>query len=208
MDDTDVEGSRGTNQLARSLVVALAAEDDRFAHAAQHRLAHENFRLYRNDDPVGVQVAAALKNVMAIAAGVADSLHMGSNGQAALITRGLAEMARLGTKLGGRPETFSGLAGLGDLVLTCSGRLSRNRTVGQRLGRGERLSDILASSPAVPEGVRTTASAHALAQREKVEMPIVNEVHRVLYGDGDAGAALMRLMARPLRAERHSDPHS
>jgi glycerol-3-phosphate dehydrogenase (NAD(P)+) len=205
-----LSGPSFARELAEGLptVVALASTDDELAREAQHRLAHGNFRLYRNDDPTGVQVAAALKNVMAIAAGVADSLHMGSNGQAALITRGLAEMARLGTKLGGRLETFSGLAGLGDLVLTCSGRLSRNRQVGQRLGRGERLADILSSTPSVPEGVRTTASAHALAAREEVEMPIVGEVHRVLYEDGDAEAALTRLMTRPLRAEHPVDPRS
>lgn len=186
-------------------VVAVASTDVALADRVQERLATPRFRLYTNTDPVGVQVAAALKNVMAIAAGVADSLEMGSNGQAALITRGLAEISRLGTRLGGRAETFAGLAGLGDLVLTCSGGLSRNRSVGQRLGRGERLQDILASSPSVPEGVRTTLSASRLARRERVEMPIVEEVHRVLYEDGDAEAALTRLMSRPLGSEHPAE---
>lgn len=189
-------------------VVAVASEDLELADRVQGRLATSRFRLYTNGDPVGVQVAAALKNVMAIAAGVADSLEMGSNGQAALITRGLAEIARLGTRLGGRPETFAGLAGLGDLVLTCSGGLSRNRQVGQRLGRGERLEDILARTPSVPEGVRTTASTRELALREQVEMPIVEEVYRMLYEDGDAEGALRRLMTRPLRSEHTAGPGS
>jgi glycerol-3-phosphate dehydrogenase (NAD(P)+) len=138
---------------------------------------------------------------MAIAAGMAASLAMGSNTMAALITRSLAEMSRLGTRLGGQASTFSGLAGLGDLVLTCTGSLSRNRSVGERLGRGERLEEILNSSPSVPEGVHTARSVRDLAKLHDVEMPIVEQVYRILYGDGSPREAIDRLMRRPLTSE-------
>jgi glycerol-3-phosphate dehydrogenase (NAD(P)+) len=185
----------------RPTVVAISSEDEQTALHLQEALSSSTLRLYTNTDPTGVQLSAALKNVMAIAAGVADSLGMGSNTMAGLITRALAEMSRLGMALGGRPSTFSGLAGLGDLVLTCTGKLSRNRGVGQRLGRGEKLEDILNSSPAVPEGVHTTRSARALAARQGVEMPIVGEVYRILFEGGSPSEAIGRLMRRPLTSE-------
>jgi glycerol-3-phosphate dehydrogenase (NAD(P)+) len=167
----------------------------------QDRLAGETLRLYTNADVVGVQIAAALKNVVAIAAGIADGLNFGHNTLAALITRGLAEIRRLGVARGASPETFSGLASLGDLVLTCTGGLSRNRQVGQALGRGERLTDVVARMPHVAEGVRTARSARDLAQKAGVEMPIVEEVYRILYDDGVPRDAVRRLMTRPLGSE-------
>lgn len=167
----------------------------------QRVLSSRTLRLYTNPDPVGVQLAGALKNVMAIASGLADSLRLGANARAALITRGLAEMSRLVLASGGQGQTTSGLAGLGDLVLTCTDDQSRNRQVGRRLGRGERLQDILRGSRSVAEGVNTTAAARALAARVGVEMPIVEDVYRILYEDASPEAGLERLLARPLRSE-------
>lgn len=181
--------------------IVVAATDDSLARGVQDRLSGANLRLYSNNDPVGVQVAGALKNVYAIAAGVVDGLGMGHNSLAALMTRGVAEMTRLGVALGGRAATFSGLAGLGDLVVTCTGGLSRNRAVGDALGRGERLQDVLARMRSVAEGVVTTRSARDLARRVEVEMPIVEEVYRVLHEDGSPTRAVTRLMSRPLKAE-------
>lgn len=181
--------------------VVVASYDAEMARVVQRRLSSPLLRLYTNDDPTGVQLAGAVKNVIAIAVGAADSLGTGLNARAALITRGLAEMTRLGVASGGRPETFAGLAGLGDLVLTCTGELSRNRAVGRRLGHGERLQDILSGSRAVAEGVHTTRSVRELGRRAGVELPIVEEVHRLLYEDGDPREALGRLMSRPLGAE-------
>jgi len=181
--------------------LAIASSSEELAAAVQRALSSRTLRLYTNTDPTGVQLAAALKNVIAIATGVADSLETGANVRAALITRGLAEISRLGSRLGGRAETFAGLAGLGDLVLTCTGELSRNRRVGLRLGRGERLQDILNRSPSVAEGVRTAVSARALGRRHAVETPIVDEVYRILYDDGAPLDSLNRLMGRPLTSE-------
>jgi glycerol-3-phosphate dehydrogenase (NAD(P)+) len=181
--------------------VVIAAADAGLAQAIQGRLSGETLRLYTNPDVVGVQIAAALKNVVAIAAGIADGLGFGHNTIAALITRGLAEIGRLGVARGASPETFSGLASLGDLVLTCTGGLSRNRQVGQAIGRGERLSDVIARMPHVAEGVRTARSARGLAERSGVHMPIVEEVYRILYEDGVPRDAVRRLMTRPLGSE-------
>jgi glycerol-3-phosphate dehydrogenase (NAD(P)+) len=198
-----VSGPSFAEEVARGVptAVVVAAEDLSLAEDVQARLSGQTLRLYTNTDVVGVQVAAALKNVVAIAAGIVDGLGFGHNTLAALITRGLVEMRRLGVAMGGAPETFSGLAGLGDLALTCTGGLSRNRHVGQALGRGERLDDIVASTRHVAEGVGTTRSARDLALRHGVEMPIVEEVYRMLYEDGSPREALGRLMARPLVAE-------
>jgi glycerol-3-phosphate dehydrogenase (NAD(P)+) len=190
-------------EVARGMPTALvvACEDPGLGARLQERLSGSHLRLYTNGDVVGVQVAGALKNVIAIAAGILDGLGMGHNTLAALLTRGLAEITRLGLALGGKPSTFSGLAGVGDLVATCTGGLSRNRRVGQALGRGERLQDILARSPAVAEGVRTTRSARELGRRAGVEMPIVEEVYRILYQDRSPREAWARLMSRPLTSE-------
>jgi glycerol-3-phosphate dehydrogenase (NAD(P)+) len=159
------------------------------------------FRLYGSDDVVGVELGAALKNIIAIAAGVVESAALGHNALAALITRGLAEISRLASAMGGRRETLGGLSGLGDLVLTCTGSLSRNRYVGLELGRGRSLSSILASTRMVAEGVMTTAAALELGQRHGVELPIAAEMAEVLAGRQTAAEAVGRLMLRRQRGE-------
>jgi len=198
-----MSGPSFAEEVARGVptAVVVASKDSGLARAIQDRLSGESLRLYTNADVVGVQIAAALKNVVAIAAGIADGLGFGHNTLAALITRGLAEMRRLGVARGAAPETFSGLASLGDLVLTCTGGLSRNRQVGQALGRGERLGDVIGRMPHVAEGVRTARSARDLARKAGVEMPIVEEVYRILYEDGVPRDAVRRLMTRPLGSE-------
>jgi len=198
-----LSGPTFAGEVARGQPSALviASEDEALARAVQEIVSSSRLRVYTNSDPVGVQVAGALKNVIAIAAGTADGLALGHNARAALITRGLAEITRLGVGLGGRPETFSGLAGFGDLVLTCTGDSSRNRTVGRELGKGRLLKDILAGTRAIAEGVATTRSARALAAREGIEAPIVNEVHKILFENGSPRDALRRLMDRPLTSE-------
>ncbi|MEE8411808.1 MAG: NAD(P)H-dependent glycerol-3-phosphate dehydrogenase [Acidobacteriota bacterium] len=198
-----LSGPSFASDVARGKPTALvaAAEDAALADYLQDRLASAELRIYTNSDPVGVQLGGALKNVVALAAGILDGLGTGPNGRAALITRGLAEMTRLGSRLGGSPATFAGLAGLGDLVLTCTGEQSRNLTVGRRLGRGESLDDILDGTTGVAEGIRTARPAYRLAQREAVHMPIVEEVNRVLYEGGDPRDGVQRLMGRPLTSE-------
>jgi glycerol-3-phosphate dehydrogenase (NAD(P)+) len=181
-------------------IVAASADADA-ARRAQEALSSPSFRVYTHDDVIGAELAGALKNVMAVATGISDGLELGYNARAALITRGLAEMMRLGARLGARPSTFAGLAGVGDLVLTCTGALSRNRTVGLEIGRGATLSEVLAGRETVAEGVITTECAKALAEREGVEMPIVNAVHRVLFERQPARWALVELMTRGLRGE-------
>jgi glycerol-3-phosphate dehydrogenase (NAD(P)+) len=150
---------------------------------------------------IGVELGGALKNVVALAAGVSDGLGFGYNTRAALITRGLAEMTRMGAALGANPGTFSGLAGMGDLVLTCTGDLSRNRTVGMELGRGRTLEDILRNMNMVAEGVKTTLSAYQLAQKIGVEVPITEQMYRILYQNKDPRQAVSDLMLRELKAE-------
>ena len=181
--------------------VAAASAEERLAEAVQGAFAGSCIRVYTSADPLGAQLGGALKNVVALAAGIADGLGLGHNARAALIVRGLAEMARLGAAMGGQPDTFAGLAGLGDLVLTCTGDLSRNRTVGMRLGKGEKLPDILASMTAVAEGVQTAPAAVGLAERHGAELPICAQVHAVLFGGKDPREAVRELMSRPLRAE-------
>ncbi len=181
--------------------VVAASTNPRAAVQAQQALSSPGFRVYTHDDVIGVELAGALKNVMAVATGISDGLGLGFNARAALITRGLAEIVRLGVKLGARPATFAGLAGVGDLVLTCTGALSRNRNVGLEIGRGATLTEVLAGRETVAEGVVTTESAKALAGREEIEMPIVNAVHRVLFERQPARWALVELMTRGLRGE-------
>ena len=198
-----MSGPSFAEEVARGVptAVVIASADAGLARMIQDRLAGDTLRLYTNTDVVGVQIAAALKNVVAIAAGIADGLGFGHNTVAALITRGLAEIRRLGVARGASPDTFSGLASLGDLVLTCTGGLSRNRQVGQAIGRGERLADVIARMPHVAEGVRTARSARGLAESVGVQMPIVEEVYRILYEDGVPREAVRRLMTRPLGSE-------
>jgi glycerol-3-phosphate dehydrogenase (NAD(P)+) len=181
--------------------VVVASANDEAAVFAQQTFSSIHFRAYTHSDVTGVEIGGALKNVMAVATGIAEGLGLGFNARAALITRGLAEMTRLGMKLGAEPSTLAGLAGLGDLVLTCTGSLSRNRAVGVEIGRGASLEKVLAGKETVAEGVVTTRSAHALAAREEVEMPIVDAVQKVLFDGQPARDAIGALMARELRAE-------
>lgn len=179
----------------------IASKDIDFAQEVQHVLSSPAFRLYYSDDVVGVELAGSLKNVIAIAAGVLEGLGLGSNTNAALVTRGLREITRLGIALGGRLETFAGLAGMGDLVLTCTGALSRNRTVGTLLGRGQTLEEILRDAKFVAEGIKTSKSAQALSERHHIEMPITSEMYRVLYEGESPREGVQRLMTRSLKAE-------
>ena len=181
--------------------VALAAQDATVASLLQEELSGPAFRLYTNDDVLGVELAGAMKNVMAIAAGACQGLGLGSNPLAALITRGLAEMSRLAVALGARAETLSGLAGLGDLVLTCTGSLSRNRHVGTELGKGRQLSDILAGMRMVAEGVDTAAPLLALAREHSIEMPITEQVDAILHRGKSPKDAIREIMDRPLKRE-------
>ncbi len=181
--------------------VVAAARDLRVAEQVQKIFSTDNFRVYTHDDIIGVELGGSMKNVIALAAGVADGLGFGYNSRAALITRGLAEMTRLGLKLGGRAETFAGLAGMGDLVLTCTGDLSRNRTVGIELGKGRKLDEILSGMQMVAEGVKTTLSAYQLANKLAVEVPIIEQMYQILYQDKDPRQAVSDLMLRDLKAE-------
>jgi glycerol-3-phosphate dehydrogenase (NAD(P)+) len=181
--------------------VVLAAQDAALASLLQEELSGPAFRMYTNDDVLGVELAGAMKNVMAIAAGACQGLGLGSNPLAALITRGLAEMTRLAVALGARAETLSGLAGLGDLVLTCTGALSRNRHVGIELGKGRRLPEILAQMRMVAEGVETAAPLLALAREHQIEMPITEQVDAILQGGKAPKDAIREIMDRPLKRE-------
>jgi len=181
--------------------VTAAAETPAVAELVQRLFTGGKFRVYTSTDVVGVEIGGAVKNVIALAAGVSDGLGFGHNARAALITRGLAEISRLGIRLGARPQTLYGLSCLGDLVLTCTGDLSRNRSVGLRLGKGEKLRVILADLHEVAEGVRNTRSVCELAQAVGVEMPIAEQMRLVLYEDKDPRQAVADLLARPLRAE-------
>ena len=188
--------------LKQATAVTVAATELTVAQQVQQIMNTRYFRIYTSDDVVGVELGGALKNVIAIAAGVADGLGLGYNTRAALMTRGVAEITRLALKLGAHPLTLSGLAGMGDLVLTCTGGLSRNRQVGVALGQGKSLSDILQDMNQVAEGVKTTLSAYKLAQREQVDMPIVQEVYAMLYQQKPAPVVLKDLMSRDLKEER------
>jgi len=181
-------------------VVAASVSADA-AELTQRALSSGYFRVYTHTDVIGVELGGALKNVMAVATGIAEGLGLGFNARAALITRGLAEMTRLGVAIGAEQSTFAGLAGLGDLVLTCTGSLSRNRAVGVELGKGKSLDDALAGRETVAEGVATAQSARELAAREGVDMPIVDTVNRVLFEGQPARSAISALMTRELRAE-------
>jgi len=198
-----LSGPSFAEEVAREQPTAVVIASDRaqVAERVQRAVASRAFRAYSSDDVVGVELAGALKNVIAIAAGIVDGLGYGSNTVAALITRGLAEMTRLVGALGGRADTLSGLAGLGDLVLTCTGALSRNRRVGQALGRGRSLAQAVAETRMVAEGVTTTRAAAVLAARAGVEMPIVDQMRAVLYDAKPPRAAVDELMLRSLKRE-------
>ncbi|MGE3979397.1 MAG: NAD(P)H-dependent glycerol-3-phosphate dehydrogenase, partial [Nitrospira sp.] len=182
--------------------VCLAGTDEHLVQRFQRALMTPAFRVYADTDVIGVQLGGALKNVMALAAGVIDGLDLGLNARAALITRGLAEIIRLGTAMGADPRTFYGLSGVGDLVLTCTGTLSRNHSVGVQLGKGEKLETILAGMQAVAEGVRTSRAALTLARHYQVDMPIIQEINAVLYDNKSCRKAVSNLMERGAKPEK------
>ena len=181
--------------------IVAASKDNAAARAVQNDLSFENLRIYTNADVIGTELGGSVKNVMAIAAGMTTGLGFGSNSVAALITRGLAEITRLARREGAQIETLMGLAGLGDLVLTCTGSLSRNRFVGEELGKGKTLAEIAAGMNEVAEGINTARAVKQLADRASLEMPITNEVNAVLYDGKPARDAVAELMSRPLRDE-------
>ena len=181
--------------------VVAASPEEAAARRVQETFRTERFRVYTSTDLAGVELGGALKNVIAIAAGISDGLGLGDNAKAALMTRGIVEIARLGTAMGADPATFSGLSGIGDLIVTCTSRHSRNRAVGEAIGRGQSLDAILARMVQVAEGVWTTRSARELAHRHRVEMPITEVVYAVLFEDKPPAEAVIDLMSRPPRPE-------
>ena len=182
-------------------VVSVASKNQKVASFVQHVFATPYFRVYTNNDMIGVELGGSVKNVIAIASGIIDGLGLGLNTRAALITRGLTEMRRLGLKLGANPRTFAGIAGVGDLVLTCTGDVSRNHTVGKKIGEGMKLNEILSEMRMVAEGVKTAKSVYNLSRKLGVEMPISHEVYHVLYDGIAPKEAVHRLMTRNLKQE-------
>ncbi len=189
----------GRDQLAS---VVAGSPDEDAANLVQQAFMSETFRVYTSHDIIGVELGGSLKNVIAIAAGVCDGFKLGDNAKAALITRGLAEISRLGVRLGADPLTFAGLSGMGDLIVTCASLHSRNRAVGQKIAEGLTLEQILGSSPMVAEGVRTTRSAYELAQKSGIDMPITAYMYHVLFENADARQGVTRLMKRDAKPER------
>ncbi len=181
--------------------VTVAAYDDAIAGAVQQALSTQYFRVYTSRDVTGVQIGGVVKNVIAIAAGISDGLRLGNNARAALVTRGLAEMTRLAVRMGADPLTLAGLPGLGDLVLTCAGDLSRNRAAGLQIATGKTVAEITRSTRMIAEGIRNTRSLHALADKLSIEMPIVDQMHAVLYAGKKPAEAVQDLMLRSLKAE-------
>jgi glycerol-3-phosphate dehydrogenase (NAD(P)+) len=199
-----LSGPSFAKEVARGdpTAITIASKDADLAESVQREFSDPRFRVYTNDDVAGVELGGALKNVIAIAAGVCDGLRLGHNSVAALITRGLAEITRLAVACGGRPETMAGLAGLGDLVLTCTGGLSRNRTVGVELGRGRKLDEIIAGMHgAVAEGVFTTQAAVGLARDRGIEMPIIEQMDAILHRNKPPADAIQDLMTRSAKSE-------
>ncbi len=199
-----LSGPSHAEEVAREVPTAVvaASEHPELSELAQNIFTNHFFRVYSSSDVVGVELGGALKNVMAIAAGIIDGMKLGDNSKAALITRGIAETSRLGAALGGDPQTFAGLSGIGDMIVTCCSGHSRNRHVGEELGGGKKLEQILVDmGMVVAEGVKTTLSAFQLAQQNHVECPIIREVYAILYENKDPSAALRELMTRPLKPE-------
>ncbi len=196
-------GPSFAKEVARQMatVVTVASSDTHSAEFVQQVFVTPYFRVYTIDDVIGAELGAAVKNVIAIAAGVIDGLGLGLNTRAALITRGLVEIRRLGLAMGAQPRTFTGLAGVGDLILTCTGDLSRNHTIGKQIGEGKKLKDLLAGMHMVAEGVKTARSVYNLSRDRDVEMPISHAVYHVLYDDMDPKTALYQLMTRDLKQE-------
>ncbi len=198
-----ISGPSHAEEVVRDMpttVVAAGCGED-LVNRLQRVFSSNSFRVYTSDDLIGVELGGALKNIIAIGVGITDGLGLGDNTRGALITRGLAEITRLGTAMGARGETFAGLSGIGDLVTTCISKHSRNRYVGERIGRGLKLQEILESMAMVAEGVETTRSGYRLSEQLKVEMPITMQVHRVLFEDKPAAEAVQVLMGRELKAE-------
>lgn len=198
-----LSGPSHAEEVGRGLPASLvaASADSAACRQVQEAFFCSNFRVYTSADIIGVELGGSLKNVVAIAAGVCDGLGLGDNAKSALITRGLAEIARLGTACGANPLTFAGLSGMGDLITTCTSQHSRNRAVGEAIAQGKKLQEILDSSPMVAEGVRTTRSAHALSKKAGVEMPLTDAVHQVLFEDLSAREAIETLMSREPKQE-------
>lgn len=198
-----ISGPNHAEEVSRRIPTAtvVASRSETTALQVQEALFTDYFRVYTNNDLVGVEIGGALKNIIALGAGIAEGLELGDNTRAALVTRGLVEMTRLGTAMGALSRTFTGLSGLGDLFATCSSKHSRNRYVGFELGRGRRLGEITTSMKTVAEGVNTTRAARELCRREAVEMPITGEIYRVLFEGKPPGAALEALMKREGKAE-------
>lgn len=203
-----IAGPSFAAEVARGLPAALtiAAGDERLGNAAANALGSRSMRLYWTDDMLGVQVGGAVKNVLAIASGIVSGRRLGSNAQAGLITRGFAELKRFGMAMGARPETLSGLSGLGDLILTCSSPQSRNMSLGQALGEGKSLGEILGSRKSVSEGAHSAAAVVALAREKGIEMPICEAVRALLAGETDVDSGITALLSRPFRAEADRDP--
>ncbi len=198
-----LSGPSFAKEVARNVptVVTVASNDLAVAQAVQQIFATPYFRVYTIDDTIGVELGGSVKNVIAIAAGIIDGLGLGLNTRAALITRGQTEIRRLGVKMGANPRTFTGLAGIGDLILTCTGDLSRNHTVGKKIGEGQKVDTILSGMKMVAEGVKTSKSVYNLSRKLGVDMPITHEIYRVLYEDVPPKDALFRLMTRDLKHE-------
>jgi glycerol-3-phosphate dehydrogenase (NAD(P)+) len=201
---TYLSGPTFAGELAAGMpaAIVLAGRDRETCAAAQQALSHVHFRIYTTDDVLGVLLGGALKNVIAIGAGISDGLGYGSNSRIALITRGLAEITRIGVALGAHAQTFAGLSGMGDLVLTCSGDASRNRRVGLALGRGKPMTEILAEMTQVAEGVKTAKVAKELAATIAVEAPIIDAMHAIMHAGVPVREAITGLMTRPTRSER------
>jgi glycerol-3-phosphate dehydrogenase (NAD(P)+) len=198
-----LSGPNLSKEIEQGLPAAtvIACDNEAAAEAVQHIFATENFRTYRSTDPLGAELGGTLKNVIAIAVGVCEGLHLGSNARSALITRALPELMRIGTRLGGQPETFLGLSGLGDLLTTCTSPLSRNYRVGYGLAQGKALDQILGDLGSTAEGVNTAAVLMTIAQREQISAPISQQVYRLLTGEISAEEAVAALMERELKAE-------
>ena len=198
-----LSGPSHAEEIGRRLPasVVAASQSPALSRRVQEMFTTERFRVYSNGDVLGVELAGALKNVIGLAAGICDGLGFGDNAKSALMTRGIVELMRFGAALGADPATFSGLAGIGDLITTCISPHGRNRRVGERLGRGESLADIFASTPSVAEGINTAQSVHDLAQKRKIDMPICNQVYHVLFKGRTPLEATSSLMMRPLKEE-------
>ena len=198
-----LSGPNLSKEISKGLPAAavVASKSESIAKQVQQVLMLNRFRVYLNKDPIGVQLGGALKNVIAIAAGITDGLNLGNNAKSGLLIRGIAEITRLGIALGANPKTFAGLSGMGDLITTCSSQLSRNHHVGEQIAQGKKLKDILSEMNAVAEGVETTKAALALAKKHKVELPIAEEINAILFKGKDPYQSMTDLMTREAKAE-------